>query len=202
MTFWKYHSSVQFSRSVQILVTPWTAARQSSLSINNSRNLLKLTSFESVTPPTFSSSVVSFSSCLRSVPASGSFQMTQFFTSGGQSNGVSASVLPMNIKDWFLLGWTDWMSLQSKGLSRIFSNTTDQKHQFFGAQLSFGEGNANPLHYSCLENPRDGRAWWVAIYGVAQSLTQLKWLSSSSTNSFLYSPTFTPIYDYWKKPWP
>ena len=71
-------------------------------------------------------------------PGSGSFQMSQFFTSGGQSIGASASasILPMNIQDWFPLGWTGWISLQSKGLTRVFSNTTVQKHQFFGAQLS------------------------------------------------------------------
>ena len=75
---------------------------------------------------------------LNSFPASGSFQMSQFFTSGGQSIGVSgsASVFPMNIQGWFPLGWTGWISLQSKRLSRVFSNTTVQKHQFFGAQLS------------------------------------------------------------------
>ena len=79
-----------------------------------------------------------FSSRLQSFPASGSFQMSQFFASGGQSIGVSAlaSVLPMNIQDWSPLGWTGWISLQSKGLSRVFSNTTVQKHQFFGTQLS------------------------------------------------------------------
>ena len=89
--------------------------------------------------PTISSSVVPFSSCPQSFPSSGSFQMSrQFFASGGQSIGVSpsASVLPMNIQDRFPLGWTGWISLQSKGLSRDFSNTTVQKHQFFGAQLS------------------------------------------------------------------
>ena len=88
--------------------------------------------------PTISSSVVPFSSCSQSFPASGSFQMSQFFASGGQSIGVSAStsVLPMNIQDWSPLGWTGWISLQSKGLSRVFSNTTVQKHQFFSAQLS------------------------------------------------------------------
>ena len=88
--------------------------------------------------PTLSSSVVPFSSCLQSFPASGSFQMSQFFTSGGQSIGVpaSASVLPVNTQDWSPLWWTGWISLQSKGLSRVFSNTTVQKHQFFGAQLS------------------------------------------------------------------
>ena len=88
--------------------------------------------------PTISSSVIPFSSCLQSFPTSGSLPMSQFFTSDGQSIGVSASasVLPMNIQDWFLLGWTDWISLLSKGLSRVFSNTTVQNHQFFGIQLS------------------------------------------------------------------
>ena len=84
------------------------------------------------------SSVISFSSCPQSLQASGSLQMSQFFASGGQSIGVSASALalPMNIQDSSPLGWTGWISLQSKGLSRVFSNTTVQKHQFFGAQLS------------------------------------------------------------------
>ena len=90
--------------------------------------------------PTISSSVIPFSSCLQSFPASGSFPVNQFFASGGQSirdsASASASVLPMNIQDWFPLGWSGWISLQSKGLSRVFSNTTVQKHQFFGAQLS------------------------------------------------------------------
>ena len=88
--------------------------------------------------PTFSSSVIPFSSCLQSFPASESFPMSQLFASGGQSTGVSAStsVLPMNTQEWPPLGWTGWISLQSKGLSRVFSNTTVQKHQFFGAQLS------------------------------------------------------------------
>ena len=88
--------------------------------------------------PSISSSVVPFSSCPQSFPASGCFQMSQFFTSGGQSIGISAStsVLPMNIQDWFHLGWTGWISLQFKELSRVFSNITFQKHQFFGSQLS------------------------------------------------------------------
>ena len=87
---------------------------------------------------TVSFSVVPFSSCPQSFPASGSFQMSQFFTSGSQSIGVSASasVLPMNIQDWFPLGWTGLIFLLVKGLSRVFSNTTVQKHQFFGTQLS------------------------------------------------------------------
>ena len=86
--------------------------------------------------PIISSSVIPFSSRLQSCPSSWSFLMSQFFASGGQSIGASISVLPMNIQDWFLLGWTGWICLQSKGLSRVFSSTTAQKHQFFGAQLS------------------------------------------------------------------
>ena len=93
--------------------------------------------------PTISSSVIPFSACIRSFPATRSFQMSQLFASGGQSVGVSAStsVLPMNMQDWSPLGWTGWISLQSKGLSRVFSNTTVQRHQFqcsalFTVQLS------------------------------------------------------------------
>ena len=86
--------------------------------------------------PATSSSVVPFSSCPQSLPESGSFPMSQLFTWGGQSIGVSASVPPMNTQDWSPLEWTGWISLQSKGLSRVFSNTTVQKHQFFGTQFS------------------------------------------------------------------
>ena len=89
--------------------------------------------------PAISSSVFPFSSCPQSLPASGSFPISQLFASGGQSIGVSASVLvlPMNTQDWSPLGWTDWISLQSKGLSRVFSNTTFQKHQFFWRSAFF-----------------------------------------------------------------
>ena len=102
--------------------------------------------------PTISSSVVPFSSCPQSFRASGSFPMSRFFASGGQSIGVSASasVLPKNIKDWFPLGWTGWISLQSNRLSRAFSNTTVQKHQFFGAQLS-SQSNSH-IHTWLLKN--------------------------------------------------
>ena len=88
--------------------------------------------------PAISSSVIPFYSCPQSLPASGSFPTGQLFSWGGQSIGVSASasVLPMNTQDWSPLGWTGWISLQSKGLSRVFSNTIVQNHQFFGAQLS------------------------------------------------------------------
>ena len=108
---------------------------QYALSITDSQNLLRLMSIESVMPSNHFILVVPFSSCLQSFPVSGSFQMTlksQLFTSDGQSIGVSASasVLPMNSQDWFPLGWTGWISLQSKGFSRVFSKTTVQKHQF------------------------------------------------------------------------
>ena len=95
--------------------------------------------------PTIASSVVHFS-CPQYFPASGSFQMSHLFASGGQSIIVSASilVLPMNTQDWSPLGWTGWISLQSKGLSRVFSNTTVQKHQFFGAQLSLQSNSHSP----------------------------------------------------------
>ena len=97
--------------------------------------------------PIISTSVVSFSSCPQSFPASGSFQISKFFASGAHSIGVSAStsVLPMNTQDWSPLGWTGWISLQSKGLSRIFSNTTVQKHPFFSAQLS-SPSNSHTIH--------------------------------------------------------
>ena len=96
--------------------------------------------------PTTSTSVIPFSSRLQSFPASGSFQMSQFFASGGQSIGVSASasVLPMNIQDWFPLGWTGWISLMSKWLSRVFSNTTVQKYQFFNSQPSLWSNGSHP----------------------------------------------------------
>ena len=105
--------------------------------------------------PTISFSVVPFFSCLQSFPALGSFPMSQFFTSGGQTSvlPVSAwtSVLPMNTQDWPPLGWTGWISLQSKGLSRVFSNAAVQKHQFFGAQLSL-QSNFH-IHTWLLEKP-------------------------------------------------
>ena len=118
-------SSVQWLSRVWLFATPWTAARQASLSITNSKSLLKLMSIESVMPSNISSSVIPFYLHLKSYPASVSFQMSQLFTWGGQSIGVSASasVLPMNIQDLFSLGYIVWMSLQSKGLSRVFTTT-------------------------------------------------------------------------------
>ena len=103
--------------------------------------------------PTISSSVIPFSSCLQSFPASGSFPVSQFFTSRGQSTGVSASasVLPMNIQDWFPLGLTGLISMPSRGISRVFSNITVQKHQFFGAKLSLFSNSH--IHTWLLEIP-------------------------------------------------
>ena len=103
--------------------------------------------------PAISSLVVPFSSCPQYLPASGSFPMSQLFAWGGQSIGVSAlaSVLPVNTQDWSPLGWTGWISLQTKGLSRVFSSTTVQKHQFFGAQLS-SQSNSH-IHTSPLKKP-------------------------------------------------
>ena len=134
-------SSVQLLSHVWLFATSWTAACQASLSITNSQSLLKLMSIESVKP----SNHLILCCPLLLLPSiflrTGSFQMSQFFASGGQSIGVStsASVLPMNIQDWFPLGWTDWISLQSTGLSRVFSNTTVQKHQFSSIQPFYSQ---------------------------------------------------------------
>ena len=146
--------SVQFSHSVMSdSVPPWTAVRQDSLSITNSWSLIKLISIESVLP---SNHLICCHPLLlwpSIFPSIRVFPMTQFFASGGQSIGVSASasVLPMNIQDWFPLGVTDLISLKSKGLSRVFSNTTVQKHQFFSAQLSLWFNSQS--HTWLLEKP-------------------------------------------------
>ena len=128
-------SSVQSLSHVQLFATPWTTAHQASQSITNSWSLLRLMSIESVMP---SSHLILSSPSPPTFNHSQHLQMSQFFVTGGQSIGVSASawVLPMNIQDWFPLGWTGWISLQSKGIFRILSNTTVQKHQFFSDQLS------------------------------------------------------------------
>ena len=133
--------SVQFNRSVMsnsLLQTPWTAACQASLSITNFQSLLKLMSTDSVMPYNHLILCCPLLLLPSIFPKSGSFPMNQFFASGGQSIGVSASTsaLAKNIQNWFPLGWTGWISLQSKELSKVFSNTTVQKHQFFSAQLS------------------------------------------------------------------
>ena len=126
-------SSVQSLSHVRLFLTTWTAAHQASLSITNSRSPLSRWCH-----PAISSSIVPFSSCPQSFQAWGSFQMSQLFASGGQSIEISAStsVLPMNTQDWSPLGCIGWISLQAKGLSIVFSNTTVKMHQFFRAQSS------------------------------------------------------------------
>jgi len=130
-----HFSSVQLLSRVRLFVTPMNCSTPGlpvHHQVPNSRPLSWWCH------PTISSSVVPFSSCPQSFPTSLSFQMSQLFTSDGQSIGISAStsVLPVNTQDWSPLGWTGWISLQSKGLSRVFSSTTVQKHQFFCTQLS------------------------------------------------------------------
>ena len=138
---WTIKKAVQFSSVAQSCLTLCDPMNRSTPGLPLHHQLLELTQTQvrlsQWCHPTISFSVIPFS-CLQSFPASGSFQMIQFFTSSGQSIGVSASasVLPMNTQDWPPLGWTGWISLQSKGLSRVFSNTTVQNHQFFCAQLS------------------------------------------------------------------
>ena len=134
----RVHSSVQLLSPVRLFATPWIAAHQASLSITISRSSLKLMCIKSVMP---SSHLILCRPLLLlppTLPASESFPMSQLFARGGQSFGVSAlaSFLPKNTQGWFPLEWIGWISLQSKGLSRVFSNTTVQKHQVFGAQLS------------------------------------------------------------------
>ena len=175
---------VELLSHVRLFVTPWTAACQAFPSFTVlCSNSCPLSQWGH---PIILSSVTFFSSCPQSFPASSeSFPVSQFFASSGQSIGVSASVLPMNIQDWFPLGWAGWISLQSRELSRVLSNTTVQKHQFFGAQPSLwsnshihtwllekpaGEGNGNPLQFSCLRNPIDRGLWQVTVHAVSKQL--------------------------------
>ena len=146
-------SSVQSLSRVRLSATPWTAAHQASCPSQTPGAYPNLCPLSEWCHPTISSSVIPFSSCPQFFLASGSFPMSQLFASGGQSIGVSAtaSVLPVNTQDWSPLGWTGWISLQSKGLSRVISNTTLQRHQFFCAQLS-SQSNSH-IHTWPLEKP-------------------------------------------------
>ena len=130
-------SSVQLLSCIQLFETPWTTARKAPCPSPTSGAYPNSCPLSQWCHPTISSSVVPFFSCLQSFPTSASFQMSQIFASGGQNTGVSAlTALPMNTQDWLPLGWTSWISLQSKGLSWVSSNNTVQKHQFFCAQPS------------------------------------------------------------------
>ena len=140
-----------FLKMCSTLVMPWTAAHQDSLSFTTSWNLLKLMSLSWWCCPTISSSVTPFSWYPQSFPASASFPRSRLFISGGQSMGASVSVLPMNIQDWFPLGLTGLLSLLSKGLSRVFSSTTIQKHKFFSAWPSIWSNSH--IHTWLLEKP-------------------------------------------------
>ena len=135
INYLKIFQSVQSLTCIWLFTMPWTTVHQASLSITTSRACSNPCPSSQWCHPTISSSVVPFSSCLQSCRASGSFPMSHFFASGGKSIGASASVLPMNIQEWFPFGWIGLIFLQSKGLSRVFT-TTVQKHQFFDAQLS------------------------------------------------------------------
>ena len=133
---WKWKVKVKLLSHVQLFATPWNAALEASLSITSSQTLLKLTSIELVMPSNHLILCRPFFSCLPSFPTSGFFPISQFFMSGGQNIGASASVFPININDWFPLRLNGLISFQSKGLSRVISSTIVQKHQFLGAQLS------------------------------------------------------------------
>ena len=142
---------VQSLSRVWLFATPWTVARQASLPSPSPRACSNSSPLSQWCHPTISSSVTPFSSCLQSFPASGSFLISRVFESGGQSIGASASVLPVNIQDWFPLGLTCLISFQSKGLSRVFSNTTVQKHQFFSTRPSLW--SSSHIHTWLLEKP-------------------------------------------------
>ena len=148
----QFRSGQSLSRA-WLFATPWTTAHQTSLSTINSQSLLKLMPIESVTPPSHHILCRPLLLLPQSLPDSGSFPMSQLFAWGHQSIRVSASasVLPINTQDSSPLGWTGWISLQSKGLSRLFSNITVQKHQFFSAQLS-SQSNSH-IHTWPLEKP-------------------------------------------------
>ena len=149
----RMHQFSSVSSHVQLIATSWTVACQASLSITNSRSLLKLISIGSAMPSNHLILCCPLLLPPSVFPTSGSFQMSQFFSSGGQRIGVSASasILPMNIQAWFPLGWTGWISLQPRGLLRVFSNTTVQKHQFFSTQLSLYSNSH--IHTWLLEKP-------------------------------------------------
>ena len=151
-----YFTSVQFSSVTQLCLTLWPHGLQHARppcplptsGVYSNSCPLSWWFYSAI-----SSSVIPFSSCLQSFPASGSFQISQFFASGGQSIGVSASpsVLPINIQGWFPLEWTVWISLLPKGILRVFSNTTVQKHQFFSTQVSLSSNSH--IHTQLLEKP-------------------------------------------------
>ena len=191
---------VQPLSCVWCFVTPWTAELQASLSFTIPQSLLKFMSIESVMPSNHLIHCFPLLLCPQSFPASGSSPVSQLFASGGQSIGVSASVsvFPMNIQSWFPLGLIGLISLQSKGLSRVFSNTTIQKHQFYKAQPSLWSNSY--IHTRLLKklgswldrsmSAMDREAWRAAIHGVTKSRTRLRdwsdliWCQQSGVSAF------------------
>ena len=173
-------SSVQSLSCVWLFATLWIAAHQASLSITNSRVYSSTCPSSQWCHPATSSSVIPFSFCTQSLPESGYFPMSQLFAWGSQSIGVpsSTTILPKNTQDWSALGWTDWISLQSKGLSRVFSNTTVQKHQFFGTRLS-SQSNSHihtwPLEVSHAKNVQNSPslAFHLCLLQIAGSIPQV-----------------------------
>ena len=147
LSFFTWFVVVQSLSHVLLFANPWTATRQASLSFSVSQSLIKLMSVQLMMPSNY------LVLCLQSFPATGSFLISWLFMSGGQSIGVSvsASVLLMTNQGWSPLGWTGWISLQSKGLSRVFSNTTVWKHQFFSVQPSLWSNSH--IHTWPLEKP-------------------------------------------------
>ena len=197
---------------VQFFATLWTAAHQASLSITKSRTCSDSCPLSQWCHPTISSSLVPFPSCPQSFPASGSFPVSQSFASGGQSVVASASVLPMNIQDWFRLGLTSLISLQSKELSRVFSNTTVQKHHFFGTQLSLWSNShihikwkwkslsrvwlfATPLTIQSTEFPGQNTGMGSLSFSRGSSQPSGQTQVSHIAGGFL---TSWATYDYWK----
>ena len=176
---------VQSLSHVQLFATPWTAAHQAPCPSSSPRACSNSCPLSRWCHPTISSSVAFFS-YPQSFPASGSFPMSQLFTSGGQNIGVSASasVLPMNIQGWFPLGWTGLVSLQSKGLSTVFSNTTVQKHQSFRNSAFFITQFAHPYRTTGKTIALTRRTFDITIQKHQFFSTQL------------YGPTLTCI--YWK----
>ena len=193
-------SSVQLLSCVCHFETPWTAAHQASLSITNFWSLLKLMSIELVMPsnhlilchllPLLPS--IFLSSFPRSFPRSSSHQVAKVLVS------ASALVLPMNIKDWFPLGWTGLISLQSKGLSRVFSNTTVQKHQFFSPKRRLVAAAAAKLLQSCLTlcDPIDGSSPGSPVPGILQART-LEWVAISFSKEWKWKVKVKALSRVW-----
>ena len=181
------NTSVQSLNHVQLFATPWTAACQASLSITNSWSLLKLMSIVSVMP----SNHLILCRPLLLLPSI--FPSTRVFSNESLLRirwpkywSLGFNICPSNEYSGLISFRMDWLDLLGvQGTLKSLLQHYSSKYQFFGTQLSLGEGNGNPLQSSCLENPRDGRAWWAAVYGVTQSRTRLKDLAAAEAAFFI-----------------